>query len=401
MPENLLIIQGGGPTAVFNASLASIVREALAHRRISRIFGARSGMAGLSRGAVVDLSHLTPADLLAIRNSPGATLGSSRFKPTEEDLGRCVEHLRRLEVRHLVFMGGNGTMRGAEIVRGFCRAQGFDVQIMGVPKTIDNDVAATDRCPGFASAARFVAQSTLDLAMDIRSLPQPVSIFETLGRDVGWLAASANLAKADPDDAPHLVYLPEIPFSQEKFLGDLDRVVSRIGWAVVIVSEGIAFADGTPVFQQQVLGPEGSQNRPLIGGVAHHLSGLVGGTLGIRCRSEKPGLIGRSCMAQVSPQDLADAELVGQRGVQSLLAGESDQMVALLPLPGHAASSFELVPLAKAAGPPRSIPAEWLSGDQLAVNELFRDYVRPLVGPLSVYQRPLGEHHRFVTPDDA
>ena len=199
-----------------------------------------------------------------------------------------------MDVRQLVFMGGNGTMAGAAIVSDFCRKQKFDVQIMGVPKTIDNDIAATDRCPGFASAARYVAQSTLDLSMDIRSLPQPVSIFETLGRDVGWLSASSTLSRVDPDDAPHLVYVPEVAFSVEKFLGDLDAVVSRIGWAVVVVSEGICYGDGTPVFEQQLPSRNSSPNRPLIGGVAQHLSGVVGREhLGIRCRSEKPGLIGR------------------------------------------------------------------------------------------------------------
>lgn len=390
MPENLLIVQGGGPTAVFNASVASIVSEGLSHRRVGRIFGARSGMAGLSRGDVVDLSHLAPADLLAIRNSPGATLGSSRFKPTEEDLARSVEHLRRLEIQHLVFMGGNGTMRGAEIFRAFCRSLQCDIQIIGVPKTIDNDIASTDRCPGFASAARYVAQSTLDLAMDIRSLPQPVSIFETLGRDVGWLAASATLAKAHPDDAPHLVFVPEIPFSGDKFLSHVDDVVSRIGWAVVIVSEGIAYADGTPVFQQEIAGPEASRNRPLIGGVAQYLAGIVGGTLGMRCRSEKPGLIGRACMAHVAAQDIADAEFVGREGVRSLLAGATDQMVALRPISGEGPTS-KLVPLASAGGPARSIPADWLSQEELAVNGAFRDYVRPLVGDLSIYPTPLGE----------
>lgn len=389
MPENLLIVQGGGPTVVFNASLASILREALAQPRIGKIFGARSGMQGLSHGDVVELQHLTPGNLSALRNSPGASLGSSRFKPTEEDLARAVEHLRRLDIQHLLFMGGNGTMRGAEIVRGVCRAMDVDLHLLGVPKTIDNDLAATDRCPGFASAARYVAQSTLDLAMDLRSLPQPVSIFETLGRDVGWLAASATLARQHPDDAPHLVYIPEQPFSQDRFLADLDDVVRRLGWAVVIISEGTRYADGRPVFQQEIDAPDGSRNRPLIGGVAQHLSGVVAASLGLRCRSEKPGLLGRSSMAHVAPQDLADAELVGRVAVQALLAGETDQMVSLRPLGDPATPSTQLVPLADAAGPSRGIPAQWLSPDARAVTSAFREYLGPLVGPLSVYERPL------------
>ena len=392
--HNLLIIQGGGPTAVFNASLASIIAEGLRQPLIDRIFGARDGMKGLSSADLIELSDMGSADLLALRDSPGAALGSSRFKPSEADLERCVEHLRQSNISYLVFMGGNGTMRGADLFQAFCRARGLELQIIGVPKTIDNDIAATDRCPGFASAARFVAQSTLDLSMDIRSLPQPVSIFETLGRDVGWLAASSTIARRDTDDAPHLVYIPEIPFSEERFLSDLDAVVSRLGWAVVIVSEGIQSADGSRVFEQNTATAKNPSNRPLIGGVAQHLSGVVGEKLGIRCRSEKPGLIGRSCMAHVSDQDLADAELVGQAGVLALIAGETDKMVSLRPYSEGSDEGYELVPLSQAAGTHREIPASWLSNDALAVTDSFRDYLLPLVGDLTYYPLPLSARRR-------
>jgi 6-phosphofructokinase 1 len=387
--ENLMIVQGGGPTAVFNASLSSIVHEALQQPRIGKIFGARSGMQGLSTGDVLDLSSLQSADLLSISNSPGATLGSSRFKPADEHLEGCVRHLRRMDIRQLIFMGGNGTMRGADIVRAFCRAVNFDIQIIGVPKTIDNDIAATDRCPGFGSAARFVAQATLDLGMDIRSLPAPVSIFETLGRDVGWLAAASTLSRRDPDDAPHLVYVPEIPFSRDTFLAELDALVSRLGWAVVVVSEGIVYADGTPVFQQRIPSGRNGANRPLIGGVAQYLSGVVAENLGIRCRSEKPGLIGRTAMALVSAQDRADAELVGREGVRALMRGETDKMVALGPVAGRAMPAFALIPLQAVAGGRRPIPPAWLANDSSAVNDAFRNYVKPLIGDLVRYPMPL------------
>jgi 6-phosphofructokinase 1 len=383
--ENLMVVQGGGPTAVFNTTLASIVEEALAQSRIGKIFGARSGMKGLSSGDTADLSCLGTTDILSIANSPGAALGSSRFKPTEEDLGRCVQHLRSLEVRHLIFMGGNGTMAGAQRFSDFCRNLGFELQIIGVPKTIDNDIAATDRCPGFGSAARFVAQSTLDLSMDIRSLPQPVSIFETLGRDVGWLAASATLARRKADDAPQLVYVPEVPFSVPAFLSDLDDVVRRIGWAVVVVSEGIANADGTPIFEQKIGSRGGTPNRPLIGGVAQYLCGIVAEQLGVRCRSEKPGLIGRSCMAHVSGQDRQDAALVGREGVRALMSGATNQMVALGGLSHSSRAASELIALREAAGPSRHIPAHWLTGDGSAVTDDFAEYVRPIVGELSYY----------------
>ena len=387
--ENLMIVQGGGPTAVFNASLASIIQESITQPRINRIFGARSGMKGLSSGDFIELTHLTKANLLSLRKSPGASLSSSRFKPSEEDLQHCVEHLRQRRVRYLIFMGGNGTMRGALLFREFCTRSNFDIQIIGVPKTIDNDIAATDRCPGFASAARFVAQSTLDLAMDIRSLPQPVSIFETLGRDAGWLSAASTLAKREADDAPHLVYLPEVPFIREAFLSNLDNIVTKIGWAVVIVSEGTSYADKTPVFEQKIASTGATPNRPLIGGVAQYLSGVVSENLGIRCRSEKPGIIGRSCANQIAPQDMADAELVGREGVRALVAGETNQMLALLPIESQHHRPFELVPLSKAAGQSRSIPSAWIDHQALAVTDSFRTYLRPLVGTLTYYPPPL------------
>jgi 6-phosphofructokinase len=282
-------------------------------------------------------------------------------------------------------MGGNGTMRGAHAFGEFCRNAHFDVQIIGVPKTIDNDIAATDRCPGFGSAARFVAQSTLDLSMDIRSLPQPVSIFETLGRDVGWLAASASLARRTPDDAPQLIYVPEIPFSVSAFLSDLDAVVSRIGWAVVVVSEGISYPDGSSVFEQKIASHPGLPNRPLIGGVAQYLSGIVAELLGIRCRSEKPGLIGRSSMAHVSEQDRSDAALVGREGVRALMSGATGQMVTLLSLAVGPAQASELVELSRAAGSSRRIPDKWLTTGGSTVTQDFVEYVRPIVSELSYY----------------
>jgi 6-phosphofructokinase 1 len=387
--ENLMIVQGGGPTAVFNASLASILTEAIRQPRIGKIFGARDGMRGLAQADLLDLGGLRTEEIGQVGRSPGAALGSSRFKPTGQDLEQCIERLQRLEVRHLIFMGGNGTMRGAEIVREFCRQAGLEIQIIGVPKTIDNDIAATDRCPGFGSAARFVAQSTIDLAMDLRSLPQPVSIFETLGRNVGWLAAASTLAKLDRDDAPHLVYVPEVPFVQEAFLNSLDDVVSRVGWASVIVSEGIADADGRPVFEQRMASAKNAANRPLIGGVAQYLSGVVAEKLGLRCRSEKPGLIGRSCTALVSAQDRADAELAGREGVRALMAGETDKMVALRSLDEPSAPRFSLAPLRLAAARNRALPTEWLGGE-LAVTEAFRTYARPVVGELTHYPRAIG-----------
>lgn len=383
--RNLMVIQGGGPTQVFNASLHGIVVEA-AQGGFARVLGARHGMKGLANAEVLDLLRMDDADLVALRNTPGAAMGSSRFSPSAEDTQRSVGCLKEFGVTDMIFMGGNGTMRGAEMFASSCEQAGLDVRVMGVPKTVDNDIAVTDRCPGYASAARFVAQSTHELGLDLRSLPQPVTVFETMGRDVGWLAAASTMAcVADrPCGAPHLVYVPEVAFDEARFLADLDRVLERKGWAVVVVSEGICKEDGTLVYSTASASQADPLRRPMTGGVGQHLAKVVAEMLGVRCRSEKPGLLGRASIAMTSQQDVDDALLVGRAAVRELMAGESGKMVALTAL-GADGPGYRLTPLAEVAGVERRIPREWLSGGPLAVTDEFRKYLQPLVGEMAMW----------------
>lgn len=387
--RNLLVIQGGGPTQVLNATLAAIVSEARASEAFDRVLGARWGMKGLAEGHVADLNCLSAAQLARLRGTPGAVLGSSRFKLADEDMASALEHLQRMHVHDLLVIGGNGTMRGAAVIEAFCRNSGYDVRVLGIPKTVDNDIAVTDRCPGYASAARYVAQSTRDLGMDVRSLPQPVSILETMGRSVGWLAAASAAGKRDEQDAPHLVYLPERPFVIQDFLARLDDLVARQGWAIVAVSEGICYGNGQLVYQVEDPTQSDALRRPLTGGVAQYLAGTVAKHLKVRCRSEKPGLLGRSSMLHVAQQDVADAEQVGRAGVQGLLAGETGKMVSLLPLRGTSQPNYKLVALHDVAGIERPMPAEWLGDGAIPVNESFFDYLRPLIGDLLPCSEPL------------
>jgi 6-phosphofructokinase 1 len=386
--RNLLVVQSGGPTQVLNTTLAAIVEEARTLSGFARILGAKSGIKGLLNGGEADLSRLSTADLKSLRASPGAALGSSRAKPTGEDLSHLVNYLRRNQVRDLLFLGGNGTMRGAEIVSRFCRQSGYDVQVLGVPKTVDNDIAATDRCPGYASAARYIAQSTRDLGMDVRSLPQPVSILETMGRSVGWLAAAAAAGKRDELDAPHLVYLPESPFELDAFLACLDHVVARQGWAIVVVSEGIRDRNGRYIFQVDDPAQSDPLKRPITGGVAQFLAEAVARHLKMRCRSEKPGLLGRASMLHASVQDMDDADLVGRASVRGLLGGETEKMVSLLPLENRGATGYEFVSLDRVAEVERPIPPEWISDGAIPVTDRFFQYLAPLVGSLATYCLP-------------
>jgi ATP-dependent phosphofructokinase / diphosphate-dependent phosphofructokinase len=380
---NLMIVQGGGPTAVFNVSLSSAIAEAVSQQGAGRVFGARYGMRGLVEDDIVELGQMTANDLEFLRNSPGAALGSSRYKPSEDDYGRMVENLRRREIRSMIFMGGNGTMRGAALVNEHCRNAEYSVQVIGVPKTVDNDIAMTDRCPGFASAARYMAQTTRDLGMDIRSLPQPVTILEVIGRSIGWLAAATALAKDREADAPHLIFLPEKPFFAERFLTDLDQIVAKYGWAIVVATEGIRNSDGSLVYELKDATHLDPLARPMTGGVGQFMANLVGEKLKIRCRTEKPGLIARAAMTQVSAQDRKDAELVGRAGVRALAAGETEKMVSLLPL--GTGSEYELVPLSEVADAERPLPAEWILDAAIPVGDKFFNYVKPLVGELTPY----------------
>jgi 6-phosphofructokinase len=393
MPRsNLMIVQGGGPTAVFNSTLAEVVAEAQRQPSVASILGARYGMAGLVRRHIVDLTSVTAQQLDVLRQTPGAALGSSRHNPSDDELERLIETLRDFKITLLLFIGGNGTMRGAARVSELCHARGLDVQVVGVPKTVDNDIAATDRCPGYPSAARYMIHATRELGADIRSLPQPVTVLETMGRNVGWIAAAAALARNDPEDdasCPQLVYLPELPFDAEDFLSRLDQIVARVGWGVVVVSEGIRNPDGSFVYQSTAAAQADPLQRPMTGGVAQHLASLVSERLHIRCRSEKPGLLGRACMSRVSQQDVADAALVGRAGVQALVSGARDVMVALYPLHEGVESATTLVPLATAAVE-RAIPPEWLHARPIPVNRLFLSYLRPLVGQIDEHLPEVG-----------
>jgi 6-phosphofructokinase 1 len=383
---NLLVLQGGGPTPVLNASLYGVIDEARSAGKFAGVFGARFGIEGLLRDDLLDLSNVAADEIARLRVTPGASLGTSRTKALPDDLERILASLRAREIRSVLLIGGNGSLRGAAALDEAARAAGADLCVVGIPKTIDNDICHTDRCPGFGSAARYVAQAVRDLGMDVRTLPQPVSIFETMGRSAGWLAGASVLAKIDELHAPHLIYLPEKAFSIDRFVGDIDRVVRRLGWAVAVVSEGIKDERGKAVFETAQDSQRDAMNRALPGGVAAYLAGVVTEKLRIRCRSEKPGLCGRSSALHLSKQDFRDADAVGRAGVRAAIERRGGEMIALRPLNDPLAT--QLVPLSQCVGE-RTVPDHWLSADDEGVSPEFVNYVRPLVGDLVDYAVPL------------
>ena len=358
------------------------------------MLGARFGVQGLIENNLVDLTSIPSSQLSGLKTAPGAALGTTRVKPSEDELEQIVELLREQNVRWLLMIGGNGSLHGAEALGLAADRTGLDLCVIGVPKTIDNDIAMTDRCPGFASAARYVAQSVRDLGMDVRTLPQPVSIFETMGRSVGWLAGASVLGRIDASHAPHLVYLPERVFDVDSFLRDVEETVSTNGWAIAVVTEGIRKVDGSPVFEVEHDAQRDSLGRTVMGGVASYLANKVASQLNLRCRWEQPGLCGRTSMLHVAPQDLLDAEFVGRCGVRAAMEDGKNHlhMVALNPLSGDSTEpTCRLVPLARLPRH-RAVPEDWLGeSPRSPVAAPFLKYASQLVGKLVEYPVPLGE----------
>ncbi len=385
---NVVIAQGGGPTAVINASLYGVVREAAQKLGSgSKIWGARNGILGVLQDQWIDLSNVGGQLWKQIAASPGSALGSCRKMLSAEEANEAVRALREKSVRYFFYIGGNDSMDTALKMNRAALAMGYEMACCGIPKTIDNDLPLTDHCPGFGSAARYIAQSTTDLGMDVRSLPTPVSILEVMGRDAGWLVAATLLARRNPDDAPHLIYVPELPLPREKFLDDVQNAYDRRGWVVVAVSEGIKDETGESWGAKRNETTTDGFGHRLPGDVAATLAGLVTTELGLRARSEKPGLLGRSSAMMVSPTDRREAEEVGAFGFSWAMKGNTGFMASIERQPGAAyAVTYGAVPLQAVANQTRLLPLEYVTGSRNDIKEEYRAYAEPLVGgPLAPY----------------
>ncbi len=372
------LAHAGGPTAVLNASLLGVVHESR-RKRTNRLWAARGGLGGLLAGDTLDLLEIPERRLARLTDEPGSMIGSYRGPVTEDDLGRIVEFFRRREIRSCLYTGGNGSMGTALRIAQAAAASGYELSVIGIPKTIDNDICETDHCPGFGSAARFVALAVRDIGLDQRALPSPVSIIEVMGRNVGWLAASSILARHRPDDPPHFVYVPERVFDPEEFLTRVDGLLRKQGWAVGVVAEGLQYASG------RMVGASGGSNRdargrPLAGNVSVHLASLVSRRLKVRARSEKPGLLCRAFSPCGSSVDAREAYASGRFAVGAAAAGETGVMVSLRRADGpRYRCAWTLVALAKVADRERRLPRLFLPGTAKS-EKRYRDYVAPLVG---------------------
>lgn len=380
MSDNVLVVHGGGPTAVMNASLYGVLEAAEAYPEIGAVYGAIGGMEGIVAERLLDLSRFKEEEKKRLLHTPGSAIGSSRYPVTEADYQKIPKILERYKIRYLLPNGGNGTMDTCGKIYKACMAAGYDkIKVVGIPKTIDNDIAVTDHTPGFGSAARYLAATVREVAEDVKSLPIHVCVIEALGRNAGWITASSALARRKAGDAPHLIYTPERPFREEEFLRDVKELYDRLGGVVVVVSEGLKKEDGTPIVD-----PIFKTDRAVYyGDVSAHLANLVVKRLGIKARSEKPGLCGRASIAWQSPVDREEARLAGQEALHLAVKGHTGVMVGFEREETEGPYKIRMIqiPIEKVMLLEKTLPDAYLNARGNDVTEDFVKWCRPLIGP--------------------
>jgi ATP-dependent phosphofructokinase / diphosphate-dependent phosphofructokinase len=388
---NALVGQSGGPTAVINASLCGVVQEAKRHAEIGDIYGAVHGVQGILDEELADLRAECEDQIALLANTPAAALGSCRKKLSDADYARLLSIFRAHDIRYFFYIGGNDSADTSHKVGQLARASGWEMQVIGLPKTVDNDLGFTDHCPGYGSVARFNALAIRDSGRDTTAMctVDTVKIFETMGRNAGWITAATALARDAAGDPPHLIYLPERVFDREQFLADVKRVVDRGDGCVVAVCEGLKDAEGKSIVTfKHALGTD-SFGHSQLGGIGDYLVDLIAEGLGIKARSDKSGTIQRAFGMAQSEVDMAEAKMVGEEAVKQACAGITDQMITLERVSnGPYQCVTGLAPLAEVANAERPVPAEYINEAGNDVTPAFLDYVRPLVGgPLPPYAR--------------
>lgn len=374
--SNGLIIHGGAPTAVINASLYGVVKQAEKCPQIKKLYAAIGGSRGVLNRRFLDLKSVPQAELELLPFTPASVIGTSRDRLEPEDYAEMAEIIRQEDIRYVFFNGGNGSMDTCGKIYKACLDAGTEVQIIGIPKTMDNDIAVTDHAPGFGSAARYIAGTVSEVCRDVMSLPIHVCIIEAMGRNAGWLTASSALAR-DAGAGPDLIYVPELAFDEDRFLADVERVHRTKTGVVVVVGESLHGRDGKtivePVFQ--------TGRSVYYGDVSSHLANLVIRRLGIKARGEKPGLCGRASIEFQSETDRNEAVLVGQAAVKAAIDGHTGVMVGLERVEGPRYSvQTTLIPIEQVMLREQVMPSEFISGAGNDVTEEFCSWCRPLLG---------------------
>ncbi len=388
--NNILVMQSGGCTPVINRNLYGVVQEAFASKAFDRIYGAMNGMEGILDEKLADLRAVGSDEWERIANTPAAALGSTRRKLRTEDVPVIIDVLKRNGIGYWFIIGGNDSAETGHMVGEAAKEAGYPLVVINVPKTIDNDLVLMDHSPGYGSAARFIALATMGAGRDAEAmgLAAPVTIIEVMGRDAGWLAASAAAAKQEERDAPHIIGLPEVPMDETRFLDRIEQAYTKYGFAVAVMAEntrgpdGIIGGDSEPWYVDDF-------GHAYFDGPGRYLAGQVSKRLKVRARYEKPGTIQRSMMACVSESDASEAEEAGREAIRRAIAGESGLIITLERASGpEYACTTGTAPLAEVGGKVKTMPPEYLDTANDFVTESFLEYLRPLLGsPLPAYGR--------------
>ena len=380
-----IIGQSGGPTAVINASAQGVIQAALENENITRVLGAAHGIKGVLDDKLYDMGQEDPAELDLLQYTPSSALGSCRYKladPDKDDTDykRILEIFQTYDVRYFFYNGGNDSMDTCNKISKYMQKVGYECRVMGVPKTIDNDLFGTDHCPGFASAAKYIATSCAEVWQDCHVYDTGmVTIVEIMGRHAGWLAGSAALASLT-GCGPDLVYLPDVDFDMDQFLADVKEIYDRTGNCLVAVSEGIHYADGSFVSEGETSATDGFGHVQL-GGLAVRLAERAKQVTGAKVRGIELSLLQRCGAHLASKTDIEETKMAGRTAVEQAVAGETDKMVAFACTRENGKYTCEpkLIGLTEVANVEKKVPREWINAAGNGVEQPFIDYVLPLI----------------------
>ena len=380
---NCLIAQSGGPSSVINASLAGVIIEALNHECIQEVYGALNGVSGILTESIIDLAEESQQTIRGLCYTPGSALGTCRFRLAQaSEYERIFEVFQAHNVRYFFYIGGNDSQDTANQIAQLSHERDYPLRVIGIPKTIDNDLVETDHCPGYGSVIKYIATTVRELARDHEGMGQGdlVSILEVMGRSAGWIAAGASLAKYRdrPEDPPHLIYMPEVAFIPEKFVSDVQRVLKTQKYCLIVVGEGLVDLDGN--FVVKASGQVDAFGHPLLGGTGEYLAGLVKQHLKFKPRLTRLGYAQRAAAHCSSQQDNDEACLAGKAAVQAAVRGESGKMVTLLRSNAEPYScETGLSPLDQVANSVKTVPQSWINEDGISLNYQYLRYALPLI----------------------
>lgn len=378
----VVVAQGGGPTAVINQSLVGVVLESRKFPQVTKVYGAVGGVAGIINEDFIDLTQETTHNLERVAMTPSSALFSTREKPDEAYCKEIFKVFQAHDVRYFFYIGGNDSADTVRIVNKEAELAGYEFRAIHIPKTIDNDLVINDHCPGYPSAAKFVAQAFIGINLDNQALPG-VHISVIMGRHAGFLTAASAMAQKYPDDGPHLIYLPERAFYIEKFLADVREVYDRLGRCVVAVSEGIQDKDGKPIISTLVESEHDAHGNIQLSGtgaLGDLLVQQVKDKLNIsRVRSDTFGYLQRSFMGCVSDVDQQEAREVGEKAAQFAIWHNIDGSITIHRT-GFYSVDYKLVPLEEVAGKTKLMPDEFINESGNNVTDAFKYYLSPLLG---------------------